>query len=182
MKAIRIGLMSTVMAALATVAACTGGVYVSTYVCDEYYDWFYGYYYTECYYLSSDGEKEVTRDVVTEAADREELALRSASKFYGEKFSLNETKARQMAKVVADFSKLKDRTDADLAQFAERLYGINTQQLASAVSNAQVGDNSKLNEVISQAADNFQTSRENMKEIVNYMHGKALREAGVNLN
>jgi hypothetical protein len=87
-----------------------------------------------------------------------------------------------MAKVVADFSKLKDRTDADLAQFAERLYGINTQQLASAVSNAQVGDNSKLNEVISQAADNFQTSRENMKEIVNYMHGKALREAGVNLN
>ncbi len=183
--------MKTKMAAVfgmmaIALTACGGGGTVTvstptTYYCEYVYDYYYDYWYEDCYYINDQGQTETTRDVVADVADQEAAELAAATKYFAEKFSLSDAQGQKVASVIRDFNRLENRTEQDVASFAERLYGVNTSELAGAVAKAQVGDNSKLDEVVSKAAQNFQTSESNMKSIVNYLHGKALRDAGINL-
>ncbi len=114
-------------------------------------------------------------------ADREAHVLAKTAEVYAEKFTLSNDQAMKIAKNVKDFAALQDRSSEDVADFAEKLYGVNPNKVASAVAGAMVGNNAELNEVISQAAQNFQTSEQTMKAIVNELHGKALEENGIDL-
>jgi hypothetical protein len=152
------------------------------YNCYWDYDW-YGYYYEWCQweYFSADGSVEVSKDIVADMADKETLALTKAGEFYADKFSLSVEKGTQLAKTIQDFNALADRSEADLATFAEKLYGVNTSELVSAVGAAQAGNNAELEKVIEKSAASFNTTSENMKDIVEYIHGKALSENGIQL-
>ncbi|MBG59220.1 MAG: hypothetical protein CMJ16_02055 [Peredibacter sp.] len=169
--------------------SCNGSGTVSYYEPQWYYNCYpvydyWGYYmYDDCYweYYNEDGSLAQELDMSEKLADREAHVLAKTAEVYAEKFTLSNDQAMKIAKNVKDFAALQDRSSEDVADFAEKLYGVNPNKVASAVAGAMVGNNAELNEVISQAAQNFQTSEQTMKAIVNELHGKALEENGIDL-
>ena len=119
--------------------------------------------------------------MVSDVAVKESVALNKTAEIYAEKFSLSNDKALQIAKNIKDINALEDRSAADLADFAQKLYGVNPSEVVDAVSAAQVGNNAALDSVISEAAANFNTDQETMKEIVKELHGQALQYNGIEL-
>lgn len=103
------------------------------------------------------------------------------ARFYSEQFSLSFDQAKKMAKLTQDFAKVNERTEADIADYAQKLYGVNPNEIVEAIAFAQVGNNEKLNAVIKESALNFGTTSENMKDIVKYLHKEALSEHGIEL-
>ena len=85
----------------------------------------------------------------------------------------------KIAKTVNDYNAIQNRSDSDVADFAQRLYGVNPSKIASASSAAQLGDNTQLNAVVAEAAKNFNTSADNMKSVVKSLHGKMLEQQGI---
>lgn len=170
-------------------ASCNGGgggtVYEPTwhYNCYPVYDYWGYYLYDDCYweYYNQDGTLAQELDLSGEVADREALVLSKTAEVYAEKFSLSNDQAMKIAKNVKDFEALQDRSENDIADFAQKLYGVNPSEIVSAVANAQVGNNSELESVIDQAAQNFNTNKDTMKAIVKELHGKALEANGIEL-
>ena len=140
------------------------------YHCHDYYNIWGEYRYTECDYIyySQDGTAEYEIDLVAEIADSESFALNKSAEIYAEKFSLSFDKAMKIAKNVKDINALEDRSTADLADFAQKLYGVNPTEVVDAVSAAQVGNNAALDSVISEAAANFNTGN-NIIHSISYL-------------
>ena len=163
-----------------------GGTYYTPswhYNCYPVYD-YYGYYmYDDCYweYYNQDGTVAQELDISGEVADREALVLSKTADFYAEKFSLSNDQAVKIAKNIIDFEALQDRSAEDVADFAQKLYGVNPSSVVSAIANAQTGNNAELEAVIEKAAQNFNTSKGTMKAIINELHGKALESNGIEL-
>lgn len=153
------------------------------YNCYPVYDYDGYYLYDDCFYeyYNADGSMTQELDLTAEVADVEALVLEKTASVYADKFSLSNDQAMKIAKNVTDFSALSERTETDIAEFAQKLYGINPSQVISAVASAQVGMNADLDAVIEEAAANFNTSSDNMKAIVKELHGKALEESGISL-
>lgn len=161
-------------------------VYVSPYTpqwwynCYPVYD-FWGYYlYDECYweYYNTDGTL-LEKDMVSEVADKEALLLEKLTNVYAEKFSLSTDAASKVAKNVQDFTALSERSAEDIADFAQKLYGVNPSEIVSAVSNAQVGNNAELDAVIEKAGANLGTTKAQTKALIQELHGKALEANGI---
>lgn len=176
MKKIALALIGVSMA-FAGVACTTTVEYPSAYQ-DCYYD-YYGNYVCSAYYYNGDGTTDTSRDIVTDIAQAEQQKLDAQAKHYADKFSLTVDQGMKIAKTLNDFAAVKNRADSDVADFAQRLYGVNPADIVSAVGKAQAGDNSQLNTVVAQAAKNFNTSSDNMKNIVKTLHGKMLEQQGI---
>lgn len=178
--------LTVILTMAISLISCDSTVTVGTgsyYDCIDYYD-YWGYYtHTDCgyYYYSQDGSKEFELDMVSQVADQENFALEKTASIYAEKFSLSTDKAMKIAKNIKDLNTLQDRSASDLADFAQKLYGVNPSEVVDAVSAAQVGNNSELDAVIDSAAQNFNTDTETMKEIVKELHGQALQASGIEL-
>lgn len=177
-------------ASLLGLVSCNSGSSNSSYYeptwhynCYPVYDYWGYYLYDDCYweYYNKDGTIAKELDLSEEVADREALILSKTAGVYAEKFSLSQDQAMKIAKNVKDFAALQDRTENDIADFAQKLYGVNPSEVVSAVASAQVGNNAELETVIDQAAQNFNTSAANMKAIVKELHGKALEANGIEL-
>lgn len=184
MKAKLTSLFFTLVAAVG-LSSCVSTAYVGGYeTCYLEYDYWYNEYYEVCQYYYSNSEGEVigsSSDIVADAAQKEEKFLNASAEFYANEFNLSKDKGLQLAKTLKDFNATTSRTEEDLADFAQRLYGINPSEIVSAVSSAQSGDSADLNKVVEQAALKFETDTENMKEIVKFLHGKTLKDNGINL-
>jgi hypothetical protein len=76
---------------------------------------------------------------------------------------------------------LRSRTEQDLADFSQRLYGVNPNEIATAVTQNQLGNREAMNELIDRAAQHFGTDAATMKAVIQDLHGRALRDAGVEL-
>lgn len=153
------------------------------YNCYPVYDYWGYYQYDECYweYYNDSGSVAKELDMVGEVADKEQLILEKTAQHYADKFNLSAEQGLKIAKNAADFTALEDRSASDIADFAQKLYGVNPSEIISAVSSAQVGENAELESVVEKAAQNFNTSKENMKAIVKELHGKALEDNGIEL-
>jgi hypothetical protein len=164
----------------------TGGGTVYTpdwhYNCYPQYDYWGYYLYDDCYweFYNTDGTI-AERDMVSNVADKEALLLEKLTSVYADRFSLSTEAAAKVAKNVADFSALTDRSEADVADFAQKLYGVNPSEIISAVSAAQIGNNAELDSVIDKASISLGTNSDNMKAIVKELHGKALEASGIEL-
>ena len=176
MKKIIMSVLAGMLAIAGT--ACTTYVSSPSYYYDCYYD-YYGNYVCDTYYYNGDGTKETSRDMVTDIAQTEAQMLQAQGKHYAEKFSLSVDQGVKIAKTVADFNAVKNRSDADVADFAKRLYGVNPSEIVSAAGKAQAGDNTELNSLVDSAAKNFNTTSDNMKNIVKTLHGKLLEQQGI---
>ena len=152
------------------------------YNCYPVYNYWGYYLYDDCYweYYNADGSL-FEKDLVSNVADKEALFLEKLTGVYEQKFALSTEAASKVAKNVSDFSALTDRSEEDIADFAQKLYGVNPSEIISAVSSAQVGNNTELDQVIEKAADNLGTTNESMKAIIKELHGKALQEGGIDL-
>ena len=173
---------------LSGLVSCDSSTNVSVYEpswhynCYPVYDYWGYYLYDDCYweYYNTDGSL-LEKDLVANVADKEALLLEKLTGVYAEKFSLSTDAAAKVAKNVSDFSALADRSSSDLADFAQKLYGVNPTEIVSAMSNAQVGNNAELDSVIDQASSTLGTNSENMRAIVKELHGKALEASGIEL-
>jgi hypothetical protein len=157
---------------------CTTTVSGPTAYQDCYYD-YYGYYTCDYYYYNGDGTTDTSRDMITDIAQAEQQKLDTQAKHYANKFSLSEEQGMKIAKTINDFNAVKNRSDADVADFAQRLYGVNPAKIVAAAGKAQAGDNTELNSVVAEAAKNFNTTSDNMKSIVKTLHGKMLEQQGI---
>lgn len=176
LKQISLAVVGVSMAFAAT--ACTVETTGPTYYDNCYYD-YYGNYVCDTYYNNGDGTTDTGRDMITNIAQAESQKLANQAKHYAEKFSLSADQGMKIAKTINDFNAVQNRSDADVADFAQRLYGVNPASIVSAVGKAQAGDNSQLNSVVAEAAKNFNTSSDNMKNIVKTLHGKMLEQQGI---
>jgi hypothetical protein len=152
------------------------------YSCFPQYDYMGNYLFTNCswQYYNNDGSI-AERDMVSNVADEEAFLLEKLTSVYADKFSLSTQAAGKLAKNIADFSALTERSNADLADFAQKLYGVNPSEIISAVSAAQIGDNSALDSVIDKASLSLGTNSDTMRAIVKELHGKALEASGIEL-
>ena len=131
--------------------------------------------------LNNASDEALSRDIITTIAQEEEVSLRSKGAFYAKKFGLSQEQGFKIARTVNDFSTLQDRSASDIADFSQRLYGVNFSTLQPALDSARNGDLTGLNNVIEQAAENFGSSPETMREVVRSLHSKILDEAGIAL-
>lgn len=136
-------------------------------------------YYCPQYDLSSD-DPALSRDITTSMAMSEEDRIRHNGEELAARFSLSLDKGTQLARTLNDAGKLQIRSEEDVADFAQRLYGLNPNQVLSAGHKAIAGDNSELNALVTQAARNFDTSPQNMRRIIMTLHGDLLHAAGIN--
>lgn len=171
--------------------------YSGPYVWNNYYDYYYGQYvwespsgliydqYGNCLNRANGGN--IQRDLVTIVSNEEAKTIEKAAAGFAKKYSLSAEVSMKVARSFNDWAKLgfkrgsKGRTDADLADFTKRLYGVDIKKVGTAILSASLGDSSSLNSTVSEVASNWNTSPETMKEILKDFHGKQLEAAGVSL-
>lgn len=169
-----------VLGAFASCTVVTTGPY---YNCYPVYDYWGYYLYDDCYweYYNQDGSVSKELDLSAAVADVEALKLEKTAQRFADKFNLSADQGMKLAKNIADFNALQDRSEADVADFAQKLYGVNPSEAISAISNAQVGNNAELDSLVEKAAGNFGTDRSNMKAIIKEIHSEALKQNGISL-
>lgn len=166
------------------ISAPVPGPTAPDYQCREVYDHWGNFLYYECgwYYYNEQAQLVSTElDMAAYTGDVERLKLQRLSEFYAQKFSLSLDKGAMLAKAIEDFKSLEDRTEKDLVDFSQRLYGLNAHDIVNAVSQAQSSNNEQLDRLIEQAAVRFDTNAQNMKSIVKELHKKALEDLGIEL-
>lgn len=113
-------------------------------------------------------EKSEGRNVVGDVAAKELKVINAAAKDVSAKFGLSQASGQSVAKLLnswAVIGKDRARTDADVASFTQRLYGINVDTIKVALSDAQKGDMSGLENAASEIADRWGTTPEMVKEM-----------------
>ena len=169
--------------------------YYGSYTWDYGYDWYYGQYlwyspsgliydqWGNC--LNNSNSPKLNRDLLTVVSESEALLISQAAQKLETKYSLSSNVSLKVARTFNDWAKLgflrgnQGRTAADLKDFTQRLYGVDFKSLAFNLTQAQLGNSSSLNENISVAAKNWQTTPEVMKEIIRDFHGHELQSAGI---
>jgi hypothetical protein len=136
----------------------------------------------DTYYTYGDGSSDVSRDMITDLALSEEQLLNAQAQHFSHKFELSEPQGMRLAKLVNEFGTVRERSEADLADFASRLYGVSPRRILSAVSRAQLGEVSEMNEVVADAAGKFETTPGNMRKIIKTLHGNLLHQQGIQLD
>jgi hypothetical protein len=127
----------------------------------EVYDWY-----------ALEGDPHDGRDFLTQIAALDEERLERAGSRIAEEFFLSESAGLQVARVLRDFHLATERrTEADLADFGARLYGISPQRLLQAVALQQQGEPEALQELVEEGAQRFRTTPENMRRLVRALHG-----------
>jgi len=180
--------MLTLAALSMSLVSCTTTTSV-TYYPDWYYNCYpvydyWGYYlYDDCYweYYNEGSLVSQELDISASVADAETLELNKMAAHYGEKFGLSVEDATKIAKNVKDFTALEERSAEDLADFSQKMYGLNPSDVVSAVGKAQVGQNSELEALIQAKANDFKISVEDAKGLLQELHGSALEANGINL-
>lgn len=171
--------------------------YYSNYSWNQYYSFYYGQMVWEspsgliynqwgnC--LNSANGGNVQRDLITVVSDVEQKTIETAAANFAKKYSLSAETSLKVARTFNDWAKLgftrgsKGRTEADLADFTKRLYGVELNKVGTALLSAKLGDNSSLDQTITEVAGNWNTTPETMKEILKNFHHLELQEAGIEL-
>ena len=153
------------------------------YECDPVYDQYNFYLYDKCawYTYQENGQRVAQEDIAEFNGDVKKLRISKLSEMYGKKFSLPEEKAKKLAKGALELEILEGKRQAEILNWAQRFYGVSTAQITQALSSAQAGDTSALDELIGKIAASFGATPETMKEIVKELHGFALREKHIEL-
>lgn len=143
----------------------------------EYVDsWGYTRYFTGYGWLSNNGilyddtgyalnedEENTGRDWMSQAAEVEKAKISEAAQGLVEKFALNEESSLQVAKTLnnwANLGKQHGRTEKDVAEFSQRLFGVSVEKARPALIKAQTGDISALKELNIEVASHWNTDAE----------------------
>lgn len=127
------------------------------------------------------GGQSHSSDIMGDVAEKEQVELNKAAKFFSNRFNLSDEQSLKVAKTIHDFEALEKRDASDLAAFSQKLYGLNPEEIVTSIALAQTGDYSKLDSAIEKAASNFDTTSANMREIVKTLHKSVLKDNGIEL-
>lgn len=119
--------------------------------------------------LNSQGEQDMSRDLIAEAAEKEELAVSTTGKAFAAQHALAEDTGIKIARTLNDWAKIgksRSRTDKDVADLSQRLYGVSLDKVEVAAVAAQAGDKSMLNELNDQVAAYWGTTPETSSAIL----------------
>ena len=123
-------------------------------------------------WYSLEGE-DSGRDLITQLEKADEARIEAAGRRISEEFALSDDAGLRMARVIRDFQmNTTHRTEADLADFGARLYGVSPHALLSAVAQAQQGEPDSLNRLIDETAARFQTTPQNLRHVIQVLHGE----------
>jgi hypothetical protein len=114
------------------------------------------------------------RDIVGDVANVEIDFITEAGKEFAARYSLSEEKGIQVAHSLNEWAKLgkeRAKTDADLAEFSTKLYGIDYVKVKAALEEAIKGNESAMKETVAEAAKSWGTSEENMKGVLKAWYG-----------
>jgi len=117
------------------------------------------------------------KDLIGDVAALEDKKVAAAGKAFATKYALAEATGVQIAKTLNDWAvlgKKRAKTDADLAAFTKRLYGISLDSAKSAIEVAQQGDMGQLENLNTEVAAHWGTSAETSKAILKSFYKKQL--------
>lgn len=123
---------------------------------------------------SKDGEG---KDVISDVAEAEQDIVQSVGEMFAAKYNLSADVGVHVATVLNDWAvlaKTKSRTQSDVEAFTKRLYGVNFNDVQAALMEYKAGDKGALSGVIGEAAANWATTPETMKEIISDWYGDQL--------
>jgi hypothetical protein len=110
-----------------------------------------------------------SHDLLGEAADLEAQAIDGAGKALAGRFALAEDRAIEIARTLNDWAvlgKTRARTDADTADYAQRIYGVSASAATAALASAERGDLSSLKSLNAQVAAYWGTNAETSQAIL----------------
>lgn len=108
-------------------------------------------------------------NVVGDVAKAEKNVVTAAGKNFAARYALSEAKGIEIASALNDWAKIgKDRirSEQDLSNFTQRLFGVQYGQVKDALSEAQKGNQELMNKTISEAAKSWGTNEEGLKVVL----------------
>jgi hypothetical protein len=164
--------------------------YVDSY---GYWQTFYGYAWlspTGVLYddygnaLNEEGASD-SRDLIGDVAKAEEQLVTKVGKEFAAKHALSESTGVAIARTLNDWATLskkqsRSRTQADVADFSKRLYGVTLDKTTVALDKAKSGDMSGLTAVNADIASHWGTTPETSKAILKGWYKNELTDYGVN--
>jgi hypothetical protein len=158
-----------------------------------YYGWGWlsptGILYDDYGYALNNDAEEDGRDLIGDVASLEKQVVTNAGKRLAERFSsmstpLSEAAGIKIAQTLNDWATLskkqkRARTDQDIADFSNRLYGVSLDKAKAALDTAKTGDLKGLESVNTDVATYWGTSPETSKAILKGWYEKQLSDVGV---
>lgn len=114
------------------------------------------------------------RDFAADVAQQEKNVVKSAGEFFAAKYQLDAETGMKVARILNDYAtigKQRARTEKDIADFTQRLYGVDFNKVKGALTEAMKGDKGPMDALVDEAATNWSTSPETMKEILKTWYG-----------
>jgi hypothetical protein len=114
-------------------------------------------------------KKNRSRDIVADVSDVENKKVLDVGRAFAAKYSLSDEKGIQVARALNDWATLgkdRSRTEADIAAFTERLYGVDYNKVKGALMDAKRGQTTALRETLAEAAQNWGADEETMKDVL----------------
>lgn len=109
------------------------------------------------------------RDIVRSVAKAENAVVAKAGKELAARYSLSAAKGVQIARTLNDWAKIgksRAKTEKDFSEFSQKLYGVNYLKVKSAILAAAAGDREQMQQTVAQAARNWGTNEETMKQVL----------------
>ena len=130
----------------------------------------------------TDENESPSADVISIAADQEKKASTRAGKVLSQKYALAESAGISIAKTLQDWATLgrdRARSQADVADFSKRLYGVDYSRASRAIRDAALGDQGGIRELNVDVAAHWGTSPETSKAILSNWYKDELATLGV---
>ena len=128
-----------------------------------------GTFYDEYGYSLNEAGQTEGRDLMADVAVKEKAKIIEAGKGLAAQHALSEVTGIEIATTLnswATLGKNHGRTQADIADFSNRLFGISVEQVKPALAAAQQGDLNGLNSLNNDVATHWDTTPETSKEIL----------------
>jgi hypothetical protein len=119
------------------------------------------------------------RDFAADVAQAEKNVVKTAGDYFAAKYGLDAATGQRVARVLKDWATIgKDRarTEKDIADFTQRLYGLDFNKVKNALAEAQKGDLKAIDGLVDEAATNWATTPETMKEILKTWYGNQINQ------
>jgi hypothetical protein len=127
------------------------------------------------------GGSEDGDDLLGSVSEQKEDQVKGFAEVLSSKFQLEADVAEKAARALSDWSDIgsrRARTAADFAAFSKNVYGIEMKQVDDVILLAKKGElakaQAKADSLVGQAAKNWKTSPETMKEVLKFFYGNYL--------
>lgn len=123
-----------------------------------------------------------TADVLSQASAAENSLATQVGTAFSQKYALAEDKGIVIAKTLQAWAVLgrdRSRTNADVAAFSQRLYGVNIDSATQALTDAMTGNQKALGDLNVDVAAHWGTSPETSKQILKDWYSDELSDLGV---